>query len=123
MSTTVNIEIESRDVIKLVLQFLQENNLTRSLRTLQTESNVPLNSVENLESFVTNIYTGRWEIVLSQLSLMKLPSGKLASIYEQVVFELLEVGEMELAKEILRSTEPLILLKREEPQRFLKIIY
>lgn len=121
MSTTVNIEIESRDVIKLVLQFLQENNLTRSLRTLQTESNVPLNSVENLESFVTNIYTGRWEIVLSQLSLMKLPSGKLASIYEQVVFELLEAGEMELAKEILRSTEPLILLKREEPQRFLKI--
>ena len=70
---------------------------------------------------MTNIYTGRWEIVLSQLSLMKLPSGKLASIYEQVVFELLEAGEMELAKEILRSTEPLILLKREEPQRFLKI--
>ena len=43
------------------------------------------------------------------------------SLYEQVVFELLEGGERELAKEMVRGTEPLISLRSEQPERYLKL--
>jgi len=42
-------------------------------------------------------------------------------LYEQVVFELLECGERELAKELVRTTEPLTHLKESHPDRFLKL--
>ena len=94
-----SIEVDSRDVLRLILQYLRENNLTRlfpsflsccssiqftfhlvsflftlcpsfsrALHTLQAESNVALNTVENLESFLADIHNGRWEIVLSQVN-------------------------------------------------------
>jgi hypothetical protein len=39
------------------------------------------------------------------------------AVYEQVVLELLEMKELELAKEIMRTTEPLLLLKTADPER------
>ena len=116
-----NINIDSRDVLKLILQFLKENNMTQSLQTLQTESNVSLNTVENLENFLSDIHNGKWESVLSQVSLMQLPQEKLIAIYEQVVIELLEARDNELAREILRTTHPMQLLKKENPERYLKL--
>ena len=52
---------------------------------------------------------------------MQLPREKLGAIYEQVVLELLEAKELELAREMLRTTEPLIMLKHESPDRFTKL--
>jgi len=45
-----SLEIESMDVIRVVLQFLKENNLTESMRTLQKESGVTLNTVDRFLS-------------------------------------------------------------------------
>eukprot|EP01038_Epipyxis_sp_PR26KG_P011992 gene11992-16055_t len=114
----MNIEIESQDVIKLILQFLKENNLIESMKTLQKESFVTLNTVDNIEYFANDIRNGRWDSVLAQTSVLKLPTDKLSQLYEQVVLELLEVGERDLAKELLHSSEPLIQLKHDQPERF-----
>lgn len=44
-----------------------------------------------------------------------------ASLYEQVVLELLEAGERDLAKSILRSSEPLVALKSSHLERYMKL--
>ena len=72
-----SLEIDSKDVIRLMLQFMKENNLANSMRELQTESDVTLNTVDNLESFISDIQRGHWDSVISQVSLLNLPREKM----------------------------------------------
>lgn len=72
-----SLEIDSKDVIRLMLQFMKENNMSNSMRELQIESDVTLNTVDNLESFMSDIHKGHWDSVLSQVSSLKLPREKL----------------------------------------------
>jgi hypothetical protein len=79
------LEIEARDVIKIVLQFCKENSLTQTFQTLQQECQVSLNTVDSTETFVGDIEQGRWDAVLPQVAQLKLPKKKLEDLYEQIV--------------------------------------
>ncbi|CAM9884399.1 unnamed protein product, partial [Heterosigma akashiwo] len=76
-------EIESSDIIKLILQFCKENHLHQTMRTLQAESQVSLNTVDSMENFLSDINHGRWDAVLPQVASLQLPRDKLAAVYEQ----------------------------------------
>jgi WD40 repeat-containing protein SMU1 len=56
--------------------------------------------VESVELFVADILTGRWDSVLAQTAHLQLPRDKLIALYEQVVLELIEMRDLELAKEV-----------------------
>lgn len=73
----MSLEIESQDVIRIVLQFLKEHNLDDSMKSLQRESGVTLNTVDNIEHFAADIRNGKWDSVLKQTSALKLPGDKL----------------------------------------------
>jgi hypothetical protein len=51
-------------------------------------------------SYYSNI--GHWDSVLSQTSSFQLPKDKSVALYEQVVLELLELKEVDLAREVLK---------------------
>ncbi|TFJ81885.1 hypothetical protein NSK_007132 [Nannochloropsis salina CCMP1776] len=114
-------EVEASDVIKLILQFCKENNLHRTLHTLQSESQVAMNSVDSMENFLSDVNQGRWDSVLPQAAGLQLPQDKLLALYEQVCLELIEMRETELAREMLRTTEPLQLLKTQDPDRYFRL--
>ena len=56
--STLLLRLLSRSVIRLILQFLQENNLHASLRALQEESQVGLTAVDDTDKLAHNITHG-----------------------------------------------------------------
>ena len=101
-TTAATCEVEATDVVRVVLQFLKENGLTNAMLALQDESQVALNTVDNLEAFVADVQHGRWDAVMSVVATLKLPMRLLQDLYEQIVVELLELRELDTA---LRATE------------------
>ena len=117
-------EVDSKDVVRLLLQYLKESNLKASLQALQTESGVALNTVDDCDAFLGDVRAGRWDAVVAQLACCSVPTGKLVDVYEQIINELVVNGEKELAREMLRRTPCLNgHLRDTDAERYLKLEY
>jgi len=132
-----SVEVESGDLIRLILQFCKENGLVNTFQTLQEESQISLNIVDNIDAFTNDILNGNWDQVLQQTSTLKLPLEKLMNLYEQIVIELVELHEIDTARALLRGrtqsskpvmqnlgtprVPPLQQMKLEQPDRYMKL--
>ncbi|KAJ2402708.1 hypothetical protein GGI23_000513 [Coemansia sp. RSA 2559] len=113
--------VESADVIRLIEQFLREQNLHTSLDVLQRESGVSLNTVENVDDFKNDILKGRWDAVLTSVIQANLPPANLTDLYEHIILELAEAQDLVPARALLRQTEPMDMLRSSDIDRYLRL--
>lgn len=107
--------------VRLIEQFLKANNLSKSLETLQQETGVYLNTVDNPQDFKHDIIEGNWDKVLGTAQDAHISANDLIDLYEQIVIELVELQDMVPARALLRQTEPLDLLRNKQPDRYLRL--
>lgn len=114
------IEVDSADVVKIIQQFFKENNLLHSLQTLQSETAVTLNTIEDIPKFTSDILHGKWGSVLNALQFCSLPENKQEDLYEQIILELLEAGEIDSSFAML-ETKPLQRMHQINLHRYLRL--
>ena len=68
-----SVEIDSADVVRLVLQFLREQGLARSAAELELESGVRVNALTNRDALVKDVRDGKWAQALPKLASVELP--------------------------------------------------
>ncbi|KAJ2468247.1 Serine/threonine-protein kinase smu1, partial [Coemansia sp. RSA 2320] len=104
-------DIEAAAVVRLVEQFLKEHNLRKTLAALQEETGVTINTVDNIGAFKSDIEKGNWEEVLSSVEQASIAQDKLVDLYEQIIFELVELQDLGPARALLRQTEPMEIMR------------
>jgi WD40 repeat-containing protein SMU1 len=114
----MELDVDGADVVRVLLQFFVENGLHSSFAALQEESQVSLNAVESVAAFAQDIRNGRWDAVLQVAATLALPREKLLVLYEQLVVELVERRETDVARQVLRTAEPLAALQADAPEKY-----
>ncbi|KAJ2889868.1 Serine/threonine-protein kinase smu1, partial [Coemansia aciculifera] len=114
-------DIESATIVRLVEQFLKEHNLHRTLETLQEETGITINTVDNVDTFKNDIVKGRWDTVLASVEQAGVAQNKLVDLYEHIIIELVELRDMGPARALLRQTEPMEIMRTSQPERYLKL--
>lgn len=77
-----------------------------------------MNTVPDLANFLSNITKGRWNLVLEQTSKMYIPKEKLVFLYEQIIYEMVELREIDTAKELFSTPVMKELLDTDQAHYF-----
>ena len=114
-------EVDSSDAIRLILQFLKENNLMGSARKLESESGVVLNTIEDPAKLYEDVRKGKWDDVLRIARSFTLSKACSMNLYEHIVLEMIEMKEYDTASAILSKVEVMDVMKKENPERYLRL--
>lgn len=118
-----SVDVDARDILTLIHQFLTEAGLPHTASTLLAEADIGANIADEsaAAALLAHVAAGRWDAVVGEIAHMHLPPRVLMDVYEQIVRELAEAREIEAGRALLRGALPLQLLRREDASRFARL--
>lgn len=111
----------NHSIIRLIQQFLRDQNLNSTLAALQKETNIYQNTVKDIDEFRKMIVDGSWDELFMVISELDIPNRKLVDLYQQVIVELVEMKLISAARVLLRQSEPMQLLREMDADRYLTL--
>jgi WD40 repeat-containing protein SMU1 len=90
-------------IIRLIEQYLIENNLSNTLQVLQQESRVKCNILPSIQEFKNEIKNRRWDNVLNTIDNLEINSEILLDLYELIIYDLIENDDRDVAKYFLNN--------------------
>jgi hypothetical protein len=92
-------DIDFSEILKLILQFLSENNLTRSFETLLAETGMTFNLIADAETLQANIHKGNWQTVLQATSHFHYETeAEIVEIQHAIISDLIADEQIEAAR-------------------------
>jgi len=77
-----------------------------------------LNSLENSSDLLANyLMSGRWDVVLPEVTGLKMPKDKLQDLYVDVIMDLVELCELDAARTLMYRSDTMSRLRLENPKR------
>ena len=67
------VEVDSADLVRIILQYLRENGLKKSFEALSNETGVLLDALDDKSSLILSISGGEWERVFHVLNDLLVP--------------------------------------------------
>lgn len=89
--------------IRLIEQFLIENNLLNTLQVIQQESRIKCNILPSIQEFKNEIKNRRWHNVLKTIDNLEINQEYLLDLYELVIYDLIENDDREVARYFLNN--------------------
>lgn len=121
--SAAEVEVDRRDVVRAVLQFLRESGLARAADALEEESGVALNTLEDPARVADAARGGRWDEVLESVAGWRIEEpARLLVVYEQAATELLEAREVEAAAALMETAALFKAARRAAPDRFERLV-
>lgn len=114
-------EIDSKDVLRVIHQFLMEQGLEVSARTLQSESQLTTSCLtEKQKECLSALFdTNRWDQVLAfiQNCCLTLPEHVMTQLYQHIYLEMIHFRELDTAR-ILFDSDIFQTLQKTQPKRW-----
>ena len=74
-----------------------------------------------MNTLKNDIFHGCWDVVLPLLTNFRISEQNAFNLYEQVMFDLTQLNELDAAKALLHHSSALLQLRREQPERYSRI--
>ena len=89
--------LDLNSTVNLILNFMKESNLLKSMDTLIQETGVHY-PTQVSQDFIESVRRGQWHLVLKQMQLSaRMEKSLVQAVYEQIVKELIIEKEFALA--------------------------
>lgn len=124
-------EIKASEIVQVIQQYLYENNYMETLKIFEKESEIDFTSKSNKTKesnqndhqelrILRFIKAGDYKSSLKELQYFgSLKSKYLIDLYEQIIREWIGEGQKDAAREMLRKTDPMDLLRGTDPDRYI----
>ena len=109
------VNISRLDVLKIIVDYLKQNGHSEAAKLICEQEKEPIDIFDDFEVFIENVKQRKWTAVLETVSGLYLKPMYLVELFSLCFLDLVFKGEIEAARVILKSAQPMKYLRVHDP--------